>query len=56
MGDLVLRMEHNNQVISKVHSRICARRSKEFQQTISSLLKNVDIETKPLLEYAHYIY
>lgn len=30
--------------------------SKEFQHIIVTFLKNVDMETKLLLEYSHYIY
>jgi hypothetical protein len=28
----------------------------EFQSIILNFLKNVDMESKPLLEYSHYIY
>ena len=30
--------------------------SKEFQNIITTFLRNVDMDNKPLLEYAHYIY
>lgn len=56
VGELVLRMEHNNEIISIVQQRICGRMSKEFQNIITTFLRNVDMDTKPLLEYAHYIY
>lgn len=56
MGDLILRIEHNNEVIGIVQQRICGKMNKEFQQIIVNFLKNVDMDTKPLLEYAHYIY
>lgn len=49
MGDLVLRIEHNNQVISRAQAKICGKMDKDFQYTIVSFLKNVDLDTKPLL-------
>lgn len=55
MSDIILRMEHNNEIIGIVQQRICSKMTKDFQQTIVNFLKNVDME-KPLLEYAHYIY
>jgi hypothetical protein len=48
MGDLILRIEHNNEVIGIVQQRICNKMSKEFQQIIINFLKNVDMDTKPL--------
>lgn len=39
-----------------MQQRICGRMSKEFQQIIVNFLKNVDLDSKPLLQYAHYIY
>lgn len=56
VGEVVLRLEHNNEIISIVQQRICGRMSKDFQNNILTFLRNVDIESKPLLEYAHYIY
>jgi hypothetical protein len=44
MGDLILRVEHNNEVISILQSRICSRMGKEFQVTIVSFLKHVDLD------------
>jgi hypothetical protein len=29
---------------------------KDFQKAIVAFLKNVDLNSKPFLEYAHYIY
>jgi hypothetical protein len=42
MGELVLRMEHNNEVLGILQTRICGRMSKDFQQIVSGFLKPND--------------
>lgn len=56
ISDIVLRMEHNNEIISIVQGRLCNSMDKDFQKIIVAFLKSVDLNSKPFYEYSHYIY
>jgi len=43
-------------VIGIVQSKLCSMMDKEFQKSIITFLKYVDLDSKPLYEYSHYIY
>lgn len=49
-------MQHNNETIAILQNRLCNTINKEFQDTIHKFIKNVDIETKILFQYGHYIF
>lgn len=56
VSEIVLRMEQNNDVIGIVQSKLCSVMDKEFQKSVNTFLKYVDLDSKPLYEYSHYIY
>jgi len=49
-------MEQNNEVVAIVNHKIGRYLESTFEDTISDFLRNVDLDTKPFLEYAHYIF
>ena len=51
-----MRLEQNNEVMAIVQSKICHKMDSQFQDTVNNLLKNVDLESKGLYEYATYLF
>lgn len=43
MSEIYMRMQHNNEVIGIVQTRLCFKMQKQFQQIIVTFLKNVDL-------------
>ena len=56
ISEVILRMQQNNEVISIVHNKLSHHLDISFQDIINDFLKNVDLDTKPFFEYAHYIF
>lgn len=57
MGELVLRMEHNNEVLTILQTRVSSRMGKDFQLTVTGFLKPNDLDQHvSFVQYSHYIF
>ncbi len=57
MRELVLRMEHNNEVLTILQTRVSSRMGKDFQLTVTGFLKPNDLDQHvSFVQYSHYIF